>query len=82
MKEGEFMPEESYMSKPYCLECQTKHLNRAEHHAEDLVTSAQDDPELREEAQDMLDQIRGMRKRVDELRINELARRKLEEGGI
>jgi hypothetical protein len=30
----------------------------------------------------MLDQIRNMRKRVDNLRIEALARKKLEEGGI
>lgn len=74
--------EKGYINAPYCLECQTKHLSRAEHHGEDLVTATQDNPEMRQEAQEMLDNIRQMRKRVDEIRINELARKKLDEGGI
>jgi len=71
------MGEEGYINKPYCLECETKHLNRAEHHAEDLVTASADDPAMRQNAQKMLDNIRKMRKQVDEMRIEELAKKKL-----
>lgn len=63
--------EETYMDKGYCLECGTKHANRLEHHLEDLVTSSKENPNLRMEAQDMLDQVREMRKKLDELRIKE-----------
>jgi predicted outer membrane protein len=72
------MGEETYMDKEYCLECATKHSNRLEHHLEDLVTSQKDNPELRSEAQEMLDKIREIRKRIDDMRINELAYKKLQ----
>jgi TolA-binding protein len=71
------MPEENYMNKPYCLECMVKHLSRAEHHGEDLVTASRDNPELRQKAQEILDQTRDMRKQIDEMRVNELAMQKL-----
>lgn len=71
------MSEETYMNKAYCLECATKHSNRLEHHFEDLVTATKDNPNLRQEAQNMLDKIREIRKRIDELRINEMAKKKL-----
>lgn len=73
------MPEQDYMNKPYCLECIVKHLSRAEHHQEDLVTSSRDNPALRADAQDVLDQIRDLRKRADELRVEEMMRKKEEE---
>jgi hypothetical protein len=37
---------------------------------------------MRQQAQEMLDQIRQMRKKVDEIRIENLARKKIEEAGI
>jgi hypothetical protein len=64
------------MDKGYCLECLNKHLSRAEHHSEDLWTSSKDNPQLRVEAQEMLDQIREFRKRIDAMRIDELAKKK------
>jgi len=67
------MGEETYMNKNYCLECGTKHINRLEHHLEDLQTATRDNPELREKAQEMLDQIRDIRKEIDQLRIEQLA---------
>jgi predicted RNase H-like nuclease (RuvC/YqgF family) len=66
------MGEEGYMNKNYCLECGTKHINRLEHHLEDLQTATRDDPEMRKKAQDMLDQIRDLRKELDQLRIEQL----------
>jgi erythromycin esterase-like protein len=68
------MPEEEYINPAYCLECLTKHGNRVEHHLEDLVTASKDDPELRRQAQEMLDKAREIRKQVDDLRIKELAK--------
>jgi hypothetical protein len=44
-----------------------------EHHLEDLQTASRDNPELREKAQEMLDQIRDIRKEIDQLRIQQLA---------
>jgi hypothetical protein len=76
------MGEAAYMKPEYCLECAGKHSNRLEHHFEDMVTATENNPDLRQEAQEMLDNIRQMRKKVDELRIKEMARKKLEEGGI
>jgi|GEM_PF-6706512 TolA-binding protein len=76
------MGEEGYMNKNFCLECSSKHANRLEHHFEDMVTATHNEPELRQQAQEMLDQIRQMRKKIDEVRINELAKKKLKEGGI
>jgi TolA-binding protein len=77
------MPDEKgYMDKGFCMDCLNKHLSRAEHHGEDFITGTRDDPELRQQAQEMLDQIRDMRKRVDNLRIEALARKKIEEAGI
>jgi len=52
------------------------------HHLEDLETGSEGDPELRQQAREMIDQARGLRKRIDDLRIEALAQRKLEEGGI
>jgi hypothetical protein len=72
------MGEQNYMDKVYCLECMSKHSNRLEHHCEDLLTSSKDRPELRKIAQEMLDQSRDMRKAVDELRIDELAKKRLQ----
>ncbi|MEM1543718.1 MAG: hypothetical protein QW795_03450 [Candidatus Bathyarchaeia archaeon] len=69
------MGEEIYMNKNYCLECGTKHVSRLEHHLEDLVTSSKDDKELREQAQDLLDKVRDIRKVLDEMRIRELAKK-------
>jgi hypothetical protein len=37
---------------------------------------------MRQKAQQMLDQIRQMRKKVDEIRVEQLARKKIEEAGI
>lgn len=71
------MGEETYMNKEYCLECATKHSNRLEHHLEDLQTSAIDNPELRSEAQDLLDKVRSVRKKIDSLRVEELAKKRL-----
>lgn len=69
--------EETYMNKTYCLECATKHSNRLEHHLEDLQTSTKDNPEMRADAQNLLDQIRDVRKKIDILRVNQLAKEKL-----
>jgi hypothetical protein len=46
------------------------------HHLEDLNTGAKDNPELREEAQQMVDQVREVRRKIDEIRVNELAEEK------
>jgi predicted nuclease with TOPRIM domain len=72
------MGEETYMDKEYCLECATKHSNRLEHHLEDLQTATANNPELRTEAQNLLDNIRQIRKRIDTLRIEELAKKRLQ----
>lgn len=71
------MGEETYMNKEYCLECMGKHSQRLEHHAEDLFTSSRDNPELREIATDFLDKARDLRKTIDNLRIEELSKKKL-----
>jgi hypothetical protein len=71
------MPENDYMDKKYCLECATKHANRLEHHYEDIVSASKDDPQMRQNAQNMLDKVRELRKETDEMRINELAKGKL-----
>jgi len=76
------MGEESYMSKPYCLECMGKHANRFEHHSEDLWTASTDDPKLRAEAEKILDAARKLRKKIDEIRVEQLALKKLKESGI
>jgi len=72
------MGEETYMNIGYCLECGTKHANRIEHHLEDFVTATKDNPRLRAIAQELLDKQREIRKRLDELRIEELAKKKLQ----
>jgi hypothetical protein len=43
------------------------------------VTSSQGNPELRSQAQDLLDEQRQIRKQVDEMRIEEKAKQKLQE---
>lgn len=73
------MPEETYVNKPYCLECASKHSNRSEHHFEDLLTATKDDPDMREKAQELLDAQRNIRKEVDEMRIEEKAKQRLQE---
>lgn len=49
------------------------------HHLEDLITGSKDKPELRELARQMVDKVRDLRRDIDELRINELARKKIKE---
>lgn len=71
--------EETYMDKPYCLECSVKHGRDVEHHLSDLVTSSKNDPRLREKAQTLLDNQRDIRKALDEMRIEELANKKLKD---
>jgi hypothetical protein len=73
------MPEKDYMNKPYCLECMSKHAQRMEHHGEDLVSASKDDPELRETAQELLDKQRDIRKEIDNLRVEERAKKMLSE---
>jgi len=70
---------ETYMDKGYCLECGVKHTRDVEHHLEDLITASKDNPELRELGQDLVDRIREIRRQLDDLRVNELARKKLEQ---
>jgi hypothetical protein len=43
-----------------------------------MVTSTKDEPELRAEAQGLLDQVRDIRKRIDEMRIEEMAKKRAE----
>jgi hypothetical protein len=71
------MGEQTYMDKGYCLECMGKHSRDLEHHLEDFVTSSKDNPDLRAEAQVMVDAVRDIRKNIDDLRLDELARKKL-----
>lgn len=73
------MGEETYMDKGYCLECMTKHSRDFEHHAEDLVTASKNNPNLRDVAQDIVDNARDLRKQVDELRVEEYAKKKLKQ---
>jgi hypothetical protein len=73
------MGEETYMNKPYCLECGVKHSRDAEHHLGDLVTASKDDPEMREKAQELLDKQRDIRREIDNLRIEERAKKILTE---
>jgi queuine/archaeosine tRNA-ribosyltransferase len=74
--------EDEYVKPQYCLSCSAKHSRDLEHHLEDLETGSKENPELRQQAREMIDQIRDVRKRIDDLRIESLARKKLEEGGI
>lgn len=46
-----------------------------------MVTSSKDNPELRATAQALLDQVRDIRKRIDEMRIEELAKKRAEAMG-
>jgi len=43
-----------------------------------MVTSTKDSPELRAEAQNILDQIRDIRKKIDEMRLEAMARKRAE----
>jgi hypothetical protein len=72
------MSEEKYIKPEYCLECSSKHANRLEHHYEDIVTATKDNPRLREQAQNILDDVREIRKKTDEIRIEELAKNRLQ----
>lgn len=76
------MAEDDYVKPQFCLSCSAKHSRDLEHHLEDLETGSEGDPELRQQAREMIDQARGLRKRIDDLRIESLAQKKLEEGGI
>jgi hypothetical protein len=49
---------------------------------EDLVTGSRNNEQMKQQAQEMVEQMRDIRRKIDELRINELARKKLREGGI
>ena len=69
--------EKGYMDKSFCLDCLPKHSNYAEHHASDFVTGTKDEPELRAKAIEILDKIRDMRKEIDDIRVNELAKERL-----
>jgi hypothetical protein len=73
------MGEQKYMDKGFCLDCMEKHAQRMEHHGEDMVTATADDPELRQKAQEVLDAQREIRKRVDEIRVEEKAKKLLRE---
>jgi hypothetical protein len=41
-----------------------------------MNTGARDNPELRERAQEMIDQARDLRRKIDDMRINQLAEEK------
>jgi hypothetical protein len=41
-----------------------------------LNTGAKENPELREQSQEMIDQARDLRRKIDDLRINQLAEEK------
>ena len=70
------MGESTYINPEFCLECATKHSRDLEHHLEDGVTATRGMPE-RERFQDLVDRIRLLRKDIDDMRINELAKKKL-----
>jgi len=67
------MGEEKYMDEDYCLECATKHARDVEHHLEDLVTGAS--PELKDVALKLKEEARQLRKKIDNLRVLELAKK-------
>jgi len=69
--------EDAYVAPSYCLSCSAKHSRDLEHHLEDLETGSRGNPELREQARDMIDQARELRRKIDEMRIDELAKQKL-----
>jgi hypothetical protein len=71
--------DDDYVKPAFCLSCSAKHSRDLEHHLEDLETGTEDDPELRQQAREMIDQARNIRKRIDDLRIEALARKKLEQ---
>ena len=56
-----------------------KVLNTPIHHLEDLETGSKDNPEMREQARELIDQAREIRRKVDEMRIDELAKKKLQD---
>ncbi len=74
------MAEDEYVKPTFCLSCSAKHSRDLEHHLEDLETGTRNDPQMRQAARELIDQARDLRRKIDELRINELARKKLEEG--
>jgi cytochrome c553 len=71
--------EDDYVKPSYCLSCAGKHSRDLEHHLEDLETGSKDNPEMREQARDLIDEARDIRRKVDEMRIEELAKKKLKQ---
>jgi len=71
--------EDAYVAPSYCLSCSAKHSRDLEHHLEDLETGSKENPEMREQARDMIDDARDLRRRIDEMRIEELAKKKVKE---
>jgi queuine/archaeosine tRNA-ribosyltransferase len=69
--------EDAYMEPKYCLSCASKHSRDTEHHLEDYNVSARNNLELREVAQRLLEKAREIRRAVDDIRINELAKERL-----
>jgi hypothetical protein len=67
--------EDEYIKPTYCLSCSAKHSRDLEHHLEDLETGSSG--RMRQDARDMIDQARNLRRRIDNMRIEELAKKKL-----
>jgi len=68
--------EDAYVDPKFCISCAGKHSRDLEHHLEDAITGSKDNPELRQEAQQMVDQVREIRRKIDEIRIDQLAEEK------
>lgn len=71
--------EDEYVKPKYCLSCSAKHSRDLEHHLEDLRTGSSNDTELRAKAQEMIDKARDLRREIDNMRIDERAKEKLQE---
>jgi len=76
------MAEDEYVKPQFCLSCSAKHSRDLEHHLEDLETGTRENPEMRQQARELIDQARELRRKIDQMRIDDLARKKLEQGGI
>lgn len=62
-----------YQDLGFCLECAYNHIRDTEHHLEDAVKFGKGNPD-RAKFQELLDQVRIVRKEVDKLRMEQIER--------